>query len=333
MSEAKFAFSHTAPSWKVLENVEISVSASSLTNTLNKHFFPPLTGSMCAHWRASLTYEMHCSGTVGYFQRDNNLCSLRSVYTVSLNRNEKKKKTLSVSALHWIEAPRQILKPPPCRESLVGRHVWHHLNPRPCGPCGTTGSVDTSSNNTQLCCCVKAQGTEEGGLVEHYAKICTISTGFRWASAAVVCAAPACLGSLRLQLGPHYVWQHSERAGIEAGMKVRKGGGSQHRHGAFSSSSYHGWINWCCFVHFFCWPSKRGGGLKGGGYSASCLWHGSYSLSLAHSVTITPPPPILMLLATASTQEMLCIHTHTHTASLSSKMHFSPAELWQWTVC
>lgn len=99
-------------------------------------------------------------------------------------------------SLLWKTAPRQILKP--VSAGVVGdREGGRVISHDTCDiiwicdlakPCGTTGSVDTSSNNTQLFCCVKHKGCGEGGgAAEHYAKICTISTVVRWALAAVVC--------------------------------------------------------------------------------------------------------------------------------------------------
>lgn len=67
--------------------------------------------------------------------------------------------------------------------------------------------------------------------MEHYAKICTISTVVRWASAAVVCAAVAVLVSwfapspARASL----CVTATLRKQVEAGMKGREGGGLLYR--------------------------------------------------------------------------------------------------------
>lgn len=116
------------------------------------------------------------------------------------------------------------------------------------------------------------------------------------------------LGLLHLQLGPHYAWQRSAKAG--RGRDEREGGRrlAVQRRDFSSSSWYHGWINWCCFVHFLCWPSEKGEEK----YSASCLWHGSWSLSLAHSVTIIPSYVHATCYCNRTRTGKL-VHTHPHT--------------------
>lgn len=112
-------------------------------------------------------------------------------------------------------------------------------------PYGTTGSVDTSLNNTQLFCCVEHRGQrrEVGGWVggaggggeaaEHYAKICTVSTVVRWASASSCLCRGGCLGFLARSVSDSgLIMCDSARRKAGRGWNERKrgrGGGSLYR--------------------------------------------------------------------------------------------------------
>lgn len=138
-------------------------------------------------------------------------------------------------------------------------------------------------------------------------------------------------GSLCLKLGPHYVWQRSEEAGRGRGGRKDKREGGRDEARCTEIGLLLLLISWMNQLMLFCALFLLIQREKGRGYSASCLWHGSRSLSLAHSVTIIPS--ISMLLATVSTQENLWIHNLSETLPVSCGMHLSPVVLWQWSVC
>lgn len=134
-------------------------------------------------------------------------------------------------------------------------------------------------------------------------------------------------GLLHLQLGPHYVWQGSETAG--RGWDEREGGRRllyRDRPSPPPPDIMDESID-AVLCTFYADPARRGGK-----YSASCLWHGSWSLSLAHSVTIIPPCPRATCYCTHIHRGKF-VNTYTHTHAPSSKMHLSSVELWHWTVC
>lgn len=121
----------------------------------------------------------------------------------------------------------------------------------------------------------------------------------------------------------------ARRKQVEAGMKGREGGGLLYSDRPSPPPDIMEESIDAVLCTFSADPARRGV------YSASCLWHGSQSLSLAHSVTIIPP--------TSSCPHASChckhthtgrfVHTHTLKPSPSSKMHLSPVVLWHWTVC
>lgn len=72
---------------------------------------------------------------------------------------------------------------------------------------------------------------QRGKAAEHYAKICTVSTVVRWALAAAVCAAVACLGFLVCSISNSglIMCDSALRKQVEARMKEREGGGLLYR--------------------------------------------------------------------------------------------------------
>lgn len=175
---------------------------------------------------------------------------------------------------------------------------------------------------------MKHRGRRGGGgerAAEHYAKICTVSTVVRWASATVVCAAadvsaswfaPICNSSL-------IMCDSTRREQVEAAVKGRGGRCSPYRDRPSPDITEES-ID-ADFCTFSADPAIRGG-IFGQLPMAP-------SLSYAHSVTIIPPRPISMLLATALTPTQGHVSACTHTITFPSKMHLSPVVLWHWTVC
>lgn len=212
--------------------------------------------------------------------------------------------------------------------------MWHHLNLWPCKSYGTTGSVDTSLNNTQLFCCVKHRG-RRGEAVEHYAKICTISTVVRWASRGCCLCCGGCLGFLARSISNSglIMCDSARRKQVEAGMKGREGGGLLYGDRPSLPPDIMDESIDAVLCTFSADPARRGGG---GGRIFGQLpmaWQLEFEFSsLCHYYA--PPPPCFLLLQAHSHRKMCAsTHIHTHMPSTSSKMHLSPVELWHWTVC
>lgn len=233
-------------------------------------------------------------------------------------------------------SPYIFLKPLPVGNHYLG-HMWHHLDRRPCRSRGTPGSVDTSLNNTCLFLCVKHCGLPVKAscwletLRSIMLKYVSFSIVVHCAWVVAFCAAEPVSASPglapSLQLWPHYVWQRFEKAG---GIKGEKGGGLAEQRSAFSSSWYHGWINWCCFVHFFCWPNKIAREKKIFG-QLPVAWQLEFEFSSLCHYYFPPFPSLPSLCSSllwAHSQRNLCIHSLSRTHPLPSKMHLSPVELW-----
>lgn len=154
----------------------------------------------------------------------------------------------------------------------------------------------------------------QGEAAEHYAKICTISTVVRWALAAVVCAVLACLG---FYVGSIFnsvliMCDSAWRKQVEAGMKGREGEGLLFGDRTSPPPDIMDESIDAVLCTFYADPARRGEK-----YPASCSWHGSWSLSLAHSVTIIPPTPSLcFLLLQPHSPRKICAYTHTLTYTI-----------------
>lgn len=167
--------------------------------------------------------------------------------------------------------PRQFSWARPCGVSLVGTHVtsFESVTSR-----ALTRSLDRSTDHwiiRILFCCVKHRGVPE-----HYAKICTISTVVRWASAAVVCAAVAVSASRFVTA--FFMWQRCDIAGW--GLELKEG----------RTEAWHKEVRLfplrdimddqlMPLCALFLLTQQGGSGVRVG--SASCRWRGSSSLSVA----------------------------------------------------
>ena len=154
------------------------------------------------------------------------------------------------------------------------------------------------------------------GGAEHYAKICTVSTVVRWASASSCLCRGGCLGSLARSVSDSgLIMCDSARRKAGRGWNERKrgrGGGSLYRDRPSPPPDIMDESMDAVLCTFSADPARRGWGAVGRFFvQLPMAWQLEFEFSsLCHYYT--PPSPYFLLLK-AHSHGNICAYTHTHT--------------------